>query len=261
VSIRVEVGTDPITAAIIPITRTERRRQGQWGIGMDGCLLLVATDGALRAQLASFLQSVGFQVLTATDGHAGLRLAYEHHPGLVLLDLELPALDGRQVCERLRELSQVPILMLSRRSEEDAVVACLAAGADDFVTVPLHLKELEARVRALLRRIRTTEAPLEPGYDDGRLRIDPQRQLIWRRGSPVHLSPTEFRLLLTLVRQNGRVVPHEDLLSEVWGPHCLDSLSYLSIYVRYLRQKLEDDPNHPQYIQTKWGVGYRFVPR
>ncbi len=228
---------------------------------MDGCLLVVAADAALRAHLSSFLQSTGFQVLTAADGREGLRLAYEHHPQVVLLDLDLPALDGCQVCARLRDLSSVPILMLSKRSEEDIAVACLAAGADDFVTIPVHLKELEARVRALLRRATTSNAPLAAGYDDGKLRIDQQRQLIWCRGAPVHLSPTEFRLLITLVGRRGRVVPHEDLLTEVWGPHCLDNPNYLSIYVRYLRQKLEDDPNHPQYIRTKWGVGYCFVPR
>src|SRR5450759_2088504 len=227
---------------------------------MQGCLLVITADAALRAQLSSLLQSMPFRILTAADGREGLKLAYEHHPDMVLLDLEVPGLDGCQVCARLRELSPVPILMLSKRAEEDTVVACSAAGADDVITNPEHLKELEARVQALLRRVRTPEAHLAPEYDDGKLRIDPQRQLLWRRGSLVHLSPTEFRLLSTLVRWSGRVVPHEDLLSEVWGPHCQDSPNYLSIYVRYLRQKLEDDPSHPQYIQTKWGEGYRFVP-
>jgi two-component system KDP operon response regulator KdpE len=113
----------------------------------------------------------------------------------------------------------------------------------------------------LLRRARTADHQQAPQYDDGRLRIDAVRQLVWRCGLPVHLSPTEFRLLCTLVRHSGNVVSHEDLMTEVWGPLCTDSPNYLSIYVRYVREKLEEDPNRPQYIQTKWGVGYRFVPR
>jgi two-component system KDP operon response regulator KdpE len=227
---------------------------------MDDRLLVVDADSSVRARLSSYLQTNGFQVLTAADGHEGLRIAYEYHPALVILGLILPDLDGRCLCARLRELSDLPILMLVDGLEEEAVVTCLEAGADDCIGEPVRLREVEARVRALLRRVRTAEHRQMPEYDDGKLRIDPQRQLVWRRGSPVHLSPTEFRLLCALVRHSGNVVSHQDLLTEVWGSLCTDSSNYLSIYVRYIREKLEEDPTRPQYIQTKWGVGYRFVP-
>jgi two-component system, OmpR family, KDP operon response regulator KdpE len=227
---------------------------------MDNRLLVVDSDPFLRAQLSSFLQANGFQVLTAADGCEGLRIAYEYHPELVILGLVLPDLDGFHMCARLRELSDLPILMLTEGSEEETIVACLGAGADDCLGEPLRLRELEARLRALLRRVRTVEHQQMPEYDDGRLRIDSQRQLVWRCGLPVHLSPTEFRLLNTLLRHSGNVVPHKELLTEVWGSLCLDSPNYLSIYVRYIREKVEENPTRPQYIQTKWGVGYRFVP-
>jgi two-component system KDP operon response regulator KdpE len=227
---------------------------------MQERLLIIDADPLPRARLSSFLQADGFQVLTATDGREGLRIAYEYHPELVILGLLLPDLDGRHMCARLRELSDLPILVLTKGADEEAVVACLGAGADDCLGEPVRLRELEARVRALLRRVKTTQRRQSTEYDDGRLRIDPKRQLVWRRGLPVHLSPTEFRLLTTLVSNAGNVVSHQDLLNEVWGSPCLDSPNYLSIYVRYIREKLEEDPARPQYIQTKWGVGYRFVP-
>jgi DNA-binding response OmpR family regulator len=228
---------------------------------MDDRLLVIDADPVLRTRLSSFLQSNGFQVLTAVDGHEGLRLAYAHHPDLVILSLALPDLDAPHICARLRELSSLPILLLTKGSDEEAVVACLEAGADGCISEPLRLRELEARVRAQLRRVSTSEREAIPEYDDGKLRIDPLRQLVWRRGLPVHLSPTEFRLLATLVRNSGNVVTHDELMTEVWGSLSLDSPNYLSIYVRYIREKIEEDPTRPQYIQTRWGVGYRFVAR
>jgi two-component system KDP operon response regulator KdpE len=227
---------------------------------MGDRLLLIEADPSLSARLSSFLQANGYQILTATDGREGLRIAYEYHPELVILGRVLPELDGRHTCARLRDLSDLPILMLSRGSEEEAVVACLEAGADDCIGEPLHLGELEARVRALLRRVRNVEPEQMPEYDDGRLRIDPQRQLVWRCGSPVRLSPTEFRLLSTLLRHCGSVVSYEDLLAEVWGPVLRDNPNCLSVFIGDMREKLEQDPACPQYIQTTLGVGYFFVP-
>jgi two-component system KDP operon response regulator KdpE len=229
-------------------------------LGMGDRLLVIEPDPSLSARLSSFLQANGFQVLTAADGREGLRIAYEYHPELVILDLVLPDLDGRHTCARLRDLSDLPILMLSKSSGEEAIVACLEAGADDCVGDPLQLGELEARVRALLRRARNAKSEQMPEYDDGRLRIDPQRQLVWRCGAPVHLSPTEFRLLSTLLRHCGSVVSYEDLLAEAWGPVLRDNPNCLSIFVQDIRDKLEEDPTCPQYIQTTLGVGYFFVP-
>ncbi len=227
---------------------------------MDDRILVIDADPFVRARLSGYLQANGFQVRTATDSRQGLRLAYEYQPELVILGLVPPDPDGWQICRRLRELSNLPILTLTKLSDEETVVACLEAGADDCICKPVRLRELEARVRALLRRARISARAQAPEYDDGRLRIDAQRQLVWRGGSPVHLSPTEFRLLSALVRHSGNVVSHADLLTEVWGPLCSDCPNYLPIYVRYIREKLEEDPARPKYIQTKWGVGYRFVP-
>jgi two-component system, OmpR family, KDP operon response regulator KdpE len=227
---------------------------------MEDRLLVIVADPSFSAQLSSFLQASGFQVLTAADGREGLRIAYEYHPELVILSLMLPDLDGCHMCARLRELSDLPILMLSMGSKEEAVVACLEAGADDCIVEPVRLREIEARVRALLRRARTAEHQQVPEYDDGRLRIDPQRQLVWRCGSPVHLGPTEFRLLSTLLRHSGSVVSYEDLLSEVWSPVLRDNPNCLSVFIHDIREKLEEDPTCPQYILTTWGVGYFFVP-
>jgi DNA-binding response OmpR family regulator len=227
---------------------------------MEDRLLVIDADPSFSALLSSYLQSNGFRVLTATDGHEGLRIAYEYHPELVILGAVLPDLDGCRICARLRELSDLPILMLTKGSEQEAVVACLEAGADDCICEPLHLRELEARVRALLRRASAAADQQMPEYDDGRLRIDPLRQLVWRRGSPVHLSATEFRLLNRLLRQCGSVVSYEDLLAEVWGPTLRDNPNCLSVFIHDMREKLEEDPACPQYIQTTLGVGYFFVP-
>jgi two-component system KDP operon response regulator KdpE len=223
-------------------------------------LLVIDMDPLLRQRLASYLQANGFQVVTAADGREGLTIADEHRPDLVILGLVLPDLDGCQMCTRLRGLSDLPILMLTKGSEEEAVVACLEAGADDCLGEPLRFRELEARVQALLRRVKTAQRRQMPEYDDGRLRVDPQRQLVWRRGSPVHLSPTESRLLSTLLRHSGNVVSHEDLLAEIWGPALRDNPNCLSVYIHGIREKLEEDPGRPQYIQTAWGVGYFFIP-
>jgi two-component system KDP operon response regulator KdpE len=223
-------------------------------------LLFIDNDLATAA-LTSYLQGKGFELIIASNAHEGLRQAYESRPHLVVLDVTLPDLDGRTVCARLRELCDVPIVMLSSHNAVDDIVAGLEAGADDYVARPCEPRELEARLRAVLRRFRSREEPRVLSYDDGLLRIDLRRQVVWRRGVPIHLSPTEFRLLASLLQHSGNVVSHEQLLTEVWGSPCKESLNYLSIYIRYIREKLEDDPKRPAYIQTKWGTGYRFVPR
>jgi DNA-binding response OmpR family regulator len=227
---------------------------------MGDCVLFIDNDSQTHA-LVSYLQSRGFEVLTANSGQIGLRLAYGCHPRLVVLDLNLPDVDGCQVCARLRELCDIPIIVLSASRKAQDVVAALESGADDYIFKPCEEREIEARLNAVLRRGRPPQEQTIPVYDDGRLIIDVQRQMVWRKGVPLRLSPTEFRLLASLIQRCGNVASHEELLAEVWGYPCTDSLHYLSIYIRYLREKIEDDPENPVYIRTKWGIGYRFVPQ
>jgi two-component system KDP operon response regulator KdpE len=168
----------------------------------------------------------------------------------------LPDLDGFEVCRLVREFSSVPIIMLTARAEESDKVRGLNLGADDYLTKPFGAEELLARVKAVLRRARPTPQPRHPTFQTGDLRVDFARHTVTVRGRPVKLSPTEFNLLQYLAIHAGQVLPHEDILKAVWGPEYRDETEYLRVYIRYLRQKIEDDPSHPSYILTEPGVGY-----
>jgi two-component system KDP operon response regulator KdpE len=227
---------------------------------MQEHVLVIDDDVTLGKLLAADLQPKGFKVSAATNGRDGLKIAYEQHPDLVIVDIMMPEMDGWQVVQRLREMCDVPIVMLSAKSEEEDIVKGFGLGADDYIRKPFLLRELEGRVRAVLRRVKAYEHETSSVYDDGLLRIDLERQQAWRRGQAMHFTPTEFRLLSSLVRRQGAVVPHKELLLEVWGPGYADATTCLSLYIRYIREKLEDNPAEPKYIQTKWGVGYWFAP-
>lgn len=227
---------------------------------MTAKLLVIEDDATLNQLLTKTLERKGFEVLSAMHGKQGLRLAYQSHPDLVILDVMMPEIDGWQVCERLREVSDVPIILLTAKVSQDDVLRGLELGADDYIKKPFNLGELELRIKAILRRTNAEQQEFASFYEDSTLRINLDRRQILRRGEPVHLTPTEFRLLSYLVRNKGHVVPREELLTEVWGPEYVDDTSCLSLYIRYLRSKLEDDPGDPKYIRTEWGVGYRFVP-
>lgn len=225
-------------------------------------LLIIEDDQVLNRLLTEHLQNVGYDVLSANGGVEGLELMQNNGPDLVLLDIMMPGMDGWQTCQRLREVSDVPVLILTAKGAEEDVIKGFQLGADDYIKKPFNLQELELRVEAVLRRSANRRSDDTSDYDDGVLQIDLDRRLVVRRGDPVHLTPTEFRLLSYLVRHRDRVVPHSELLSEVWGPRYVDDTASLSVYVRYLREKLEDNPATPRYIATEWGVGYRFaVPR
>jgi two-component system KDP operon response regulator KdpE len=173
----------------------------------------------------------------------------------------MPEMDGWEVCRRLRELSSVPIIMLTARTMKGDVVKGLESGADDYLTKPFSAAELDARIQAVMRRsddLNDHGSSRSPFYSNGYLTIDFDRRIVKVRGVTVDLTPTEFNLLSTLVRNEGRVLPHRYLLTEVWGPEYADEVDYVKLYIRYLRLKLEDDPSDPVYIQTEWGVGYRF---
>jgi len=226
---------------------------------VNGTILLIDDSVELLRLVQLCLERAGYQVVTAVSGSEGLQKMYEHQPDLVILDIMMPGKDGWETCRHLREISDVPIIMLTAKSREQDVVRGLKLGADDYITKPFRAGELLARVQAVLRRAQQAEAGEEAyiyDYDNGRMVIDLQRRVVTVRGKPVSLTPTEFHLLSCLARNAGRVVPHKTLLSQVWGREYEEEVHYLKLYIHYLRQKLEDDPRHPRYLLTEWGVGY-----
>jgi two-component system KDP operon response regulator KdpE len=206
------------------------------------------------------LEHDGFEVYEATSGPQALERMRDRLPDLILLDVMMPDLDGFETLRLVREISTVPVIMLTAKGEEDDRVRGLELGADDYVTKPFSPRELVSRVRAVLRR---TEMPGQATHEvievDHRLRLDFDRREIWVEDEIVKLRPTEYRLLYHLVQNAGWVVPHDQLLAKVWGYEYRDETHYLRLYINYLRQKLESDPANPEYILTERGVGYRFV--
>ena len=205
------------------------------------------------------LEHDGFQVSEATSGTQALEQLRDQLPDMVLLDVMMPELDGFETLRLIREISNVPVIMLTAKGEEDDRVRGLELGADDYVTKPFSPRELVSRVRAVLRRTEPAAAGSEVIAVDDRLKIDLARREVWVEGKLVKLRPTEFKMLYHLVQNAGWVVPHEQLLAKVWGYEYRDETHYVRLYINYLRQKLEKDPSNPRYILTERGVGYRFV--
>ena len=206
------------------------------------------------------LEHDGFEVYEATSGPQALEKMRDQLPDLILLDVMMPDLDGFETLRLIREISTVPIIMLTAKGEEDDRVRGLELGADDYITKPFSPRELVSRVRAVLRRTEMVgQTPHDVIEVDGRLRLDFDRREIWVDDELVKLRPTEYRLLYHLVQNAGWVVPHEQLLAKVWGYEYRDETHYLRLYINYLRQKLEQEPSKPEYILTERGVGYRFV--
>jgi DNA-binding response OmpR family regulator len=206
------------------------------------------------------LEQDGFTVVEAHTGMEALTQLRNTMPDLVLLDVMLPDIDGLEVLRMIREFSQVPILMVTAKGEEDDRVRGLERGADDYITKPFSPRELASRIRAVLRRNEMPRGPAhEPLAVDDRLTIDFDRREVRVDGKPVVLRPTEYRLLFHLVQNAGRVVTHDQLLAKVWGYEYREETHYLRLYINYLRQKLEQDPSNPRYILTERGVGYRFM--
>ncbi len=224
--------------------------------------ILVVDDApeVIEAVTVSFtLQWREVEVLGATDGERGLDLVEQARPDLVLLDIAMPGLNGYETLRRLREFSDVPVIMLTARDGVLDKVKGLELGADDYVTKPFDHLELLARVKALLRRL-AMPAPVSraPSFASGDLTVDFASQQVRRRGAPVSLTPVEYKLLYHLVRNAGHVLRHETLLAKVWGREYVDEVDYLRVYIRRLRRKLEANPEQPAYILTERGVGYRF---
>lgn len=224
--------------------------------------ILIIDDEESTVQLISILlDRRGYEVIKAYRAEDGLRKAYNTQPDLVLLDITMPDMDGWEVCRRLRDLSDVPIIFLTARSEIRDVVKGLEMGADDYIVKPYDPEELVARVRAHLRRAPAPSISEELSFDNGNFRINFLNREVRVNNTPVHLTPKEFNLLGVLVRNAGRVITRTELVKEAWGPEYADAIDSLKLYIHYLRQKVESDPQNPDYILTSRGVGYRFVTR
>ncbi len=223
-------------------------------------ILVVDDEVEIRRFLRISLAAHGYDVMEAARGETALAAAASGHPELVILDLGLPDMDGVEVIRRLRAWSNMPILVLSVRAEEERKVAALEAGANDYVTKPFGIAELLARVRVLLRgRGAQGKSQDEPVYTDRGLTVNFASRLVFVDGREIHLTRKEFDLLRLLVRQAGNMLTHEMLLREVWGPPHTTETHYLRIHIGHLRQKLGDDPSAPRFIWTEPGVGYRLI--
>lgn len=224
-------------------------------------VILVVDDEERMARFIRLnLEHDGFRVVEAYRGLQAIQALRDSIPNVVLLDVMLPDMDGFEVLRLIREISSVPVIMLTAKGEEDDRVRGLELGADDYVTKPFSPRELVSRVRAVLRRVEAASSgPHEMVDVDDRLKIDFGRREIWIEGQLVKLRPTEYRLLYHLVQNAGWVMTYDQILSKVWGYEYRDEPHYVRLYINYLRQKLEKDPANPKYILTERGVGYRFI--
>jgi two-component system, OmpR family, KDP operon response regulator KdpE len=222
-------------------------------------VLVVDDEPHLVRTLAINLRARDYQVETAQDGRSALQAFHEREPDLIVLDLGLPDLDGVEVLRRVREVSEVPVIVLSARSESVDKVEALDVGADDYVTKPFGMEELLARVRVALRRRPEGEEPTQPPFETARFRLDFVERRALIDGVETRLTPTEWRLLGVLARRPGHLVSQRELLREVWGPGYGRESNYLRVYANQLRRKLEPDPSNPRYLLTEPGQGYRLV--
>lgn len=221
--------------------------------------ILVIDDDVMALELLDiFLGKEGYQVLTAKNGRLGLELVRKNAIDLVLLDLMMPGMDGFETYRRLREEGVNSIIMMSARQDEKNVVKALEMGVDDYIRKPVDLSVLLVKIKIAIQRNKISLPPEAPQYDDGVLKIDLETRTVKKNGTPIKLTPTEFRLLAILLRRIDRVVTHNSLIQEVWGTDKETSLGSLKLYIHYLRRKIEADPNQPHYLQAEWGIGYRF---
>jgi two-component system KDP operon response regulator KdpE len=225
-------------------------------------ILIVDDEPTVLELVRRNLEREGYQVVAAGNGQEGMRMMYAERPDLVILDVMMPRLDGWQICQRIRGMSDVPIIMLTARKQEEDIVKGLGLGADDYLTKPFRRGELVARVRAVLRRARTG-AVVPPGvtYDDDYLSIDLDARRVVVNGELVDLTPTEYGLLALLVENKGRALEFRQILESVWGFEYVDEVDYVRVYVWHLRRKIEPDPKNPRYVINVPNVGYRFEPQ
>lgn len=222
-------------------------------------ILVVDDELSIVKFLRANLEARGYAVFTALDGAEALKIIEMELPDLVILDIMMPKMDGFEVCRRVREWSQVPIIMLSARGDEKDKVKCLDLGADDYITKPFGASELIARVGAVLRRTEMAgSAPARPSFASDNLKIDFAGRRVTVADKEVKLTPTEYNLLQELALNAGKVLTHVHLLNKVWGPEYGGEREYLHVFIRRLRGKLESDPTSPEYIITVPGIGYQF---
>ena len=222
-------------------------------------ILVVDDEAQITRVLLRGLESAGYQVRVATDGRAGLETFRSWLPDLVITDLSMPGYTGLELCERIRQLSEVPVLVLSVKEDEPTKVKAFDLGADDYVAKPFGMAELTARVRALLRRT-TTQQQSDAAYEAGDFKIDPQQRLVEVNGKAVHLTPKEYDLIQYFLSNRGKVLTHRAILTTVWGSNSTEQPEYLRVFIANLRKKLEHNPRTPKYIKTEPWIGYRFDP-
>jgi two-component system, OmpR family, KDP operon response regulator KdpE len=222
-------------------------------------ILVIDDELQIVRALRTILTEKQFRVTTASRGEEGLTLAAANEPDLIILDLGLPDMDGVEVCRRLREWTQIPIIILSVRDSEREKVAALDQGADDYLTKPFGIEELLARVRVALRHSASRKGEQSKFVKAGPVTIDLVWHSVKRDDEKVKLTGTEYKLLAYLAANHGRVLTHQSILTHVWGPADANHTEYLRVYMRQLRKKLEADPERPQYILTEPGIGYRFI--
>ncbi len=223
-------------------------------------VLMIEDDPPIRRFLRAALTANGYGVYEAATARDGIREAATQQPDLVILDLGLPDLDGLEVIQHIREWSTIPIIVLSARGQESGKVAALDAGADDYLTKPFGVGELLARLRVSLRHAsRRDDAAEGSEFVVQNLRVDFARRQVFVDDREVRLTPIEYRLLMTLVKHAGKVVAHQNLLKEVWGPHATRETQYLRVYMGHIRHKIEADPARPKILLTEAGVGYRIA--
>jgi two-component system alkaline phosphatase synthesis response regulator PhoP len=225
---------------------------------MSATILIIEDEASIRTVVRAYLEQAGFRVLLTDNGPAGVDLARREHPDLVILDLNLPGMDGMEVAARLRQESEVFIIMLTARSEESDRVAGLRIGADDYVIKPFSPRELVARIEAILRRRRSASPVIDATLRFAHLRIDPERREVYVGDQAIDLTTTEFDVLLALARRHGRVLSREQILDLVWGDNFYGTDRVVDVYVGQVRRKLEAVAGVP-LIQTVRGVGYKFV--
>jgi two-component system KDP operon response regulator KdpE len=222
-------------------------------------ILVVDDEAPITRVLLRGLESAGYQVRVASDGRSGLETFRTWLPDLVITDLNMPGFTGLELCARIRQISEVPMLVLSVKEDEPTKVKAFDLGADDYVSKPFGMAELTARVRALLRRS-AVPPQSDAAYEAGDFKIDPQQRLVEVSGKQVHLTPKEYDLIQYFLAHRGKVMTHRAILTAIWGSNSTEQPEYLRVFIANLRKKLELDPRMPRYIKTEPWIGYRFDP-